>query len=605
MKRFILILGILALGAVFVACGGNNTSEEDFVNMEEVGFFEHFGIFNPTNILIAMNGEYIQTVPAPQLINGQIYLPANFLRQQVDRYIFWEADSNRLSISNYQEIHRFTPDATTFTVNFSEQPLATPIRRVGDMAFLSMEMVSQRYYAFNFDFQPEYNILIVTPPVPVNIYRVEMETEGYDDLYSTPLRTGAGLQHPILAHVNAGDHVTMLNNVGNNFTRVMLSNGLMGYVQRDTLDPHSTSTPIPFFQARRPITRPSFDGSINMAWHLVTSPAAASNQANWYTMRGVNAISPTWLYFCRPSMDGTIINFGNREYVQWAHANGMEVWPMISDAFFTAGAAPELFSNEAARLVLMDAEIRDFVIAQIMDMVHRYNWDGINIDYEAWTVAEVDHFIQFLRELSVPMRQAGAVLSVAVFNPLNFNFWRNYQDTAATVDFLVTMSYDEHYLSARTAGSVSSFPFVQSGVLNLLDWGVPAEQIVIGLPTYMRVWTEQFNMSSGEWELLPGGTHPEFYPYRRVRDVGMQFGYNIMRGMGGEFEWDYILRQYVAVVYHEHGGVELRTSAWLNCLRSTGEKMSLINQHNLGGVAWWQKGLELPALWEFADNLLQ
>lgn len=603
MKKVFLILGIISLSVwVFAACGGDETPEEDFANMEEVGFFQHFGLFNPTNILVAMDGQYIQPVPAPMLIEGQIYLPANFLRQHFDSYIFWEADSNRLSISNYQEIHRFTPDATTFTVNFEEQALQTPIRRAFDMAFMSMEMLAQRYPAFGLDFQPQYNILIVTPPVAQNTYRIEIEGD-YDAYHSTPLRTGAGLQHPILAHVNMGQLVTLFDNNGE-FAHVMLSNGLMGYIESEMLNPYSISTPMPVVDNIRPITRPGFDGRVNMAWHLVTSPAAAANQANWYTMQGVNAISPTWLYFCRPSMDGTLVNFGNAEYVQWAHANGMEVWPMISDAFFAPETGPELFTNQAARLALMDAQIRDFVIAQIMDMLHRYNWDGINIDYEAWTVAEVDHFVQFLRELSVPMRQAGAVLSVAVFNPLLFNYWRNYQDTAATVDFLTVMAYDEHYLTIDTPGSVSSFPFVQNGVLNLLDWGVPAEQIVIGLPTYMRVWTEQFNMSSGQWELLPGGIHAEFYPYRRVRDVGMQFGHNIMQGMGGQFEWDYILRQYVAVVYHGHGGAELRTSAWLNDLRSTGEKMSLINQHDLGGVAWWQKGLELPGLWGFADGML-
>jgi spore germination protein YaaH len=77
-----------------------------------------------------------------------------------------------------------------------------------------------------------------------------------------------------------------------------------------------------------------------------------------------------------------------------------------------------------------------------------------------------------------------------------------------------------------------------------------------------------------------------------------------MENLGGEFIWDYTTRQYVSVVYHTHNGIELRTSAWLNCLRSTAEKLSLYTQHNLGGVAWWQKGFELTALWGMVDDII-
>ena len=118
-------------------------------------------------------------------------------------------------------------------------------------------------------------------------------------------------------------------------------------------------------------------------------------------------------------------------------------------------------------------------------------------------------------------------------------------------------------------------------------------------------------METGNWELLPGGPGgqplPEFYPYRRVRDPGMNFGYLIMtRDMGGTFEWDYFLRQYVSIVYHTNrDGTELRTSAWLNCMRSITHKVELHNTHNLGGVAWWRKGLELPALWGAVDAIIR
>ena len=633
----IIAIGIIVAAGILVFSlffGQNNTNEAGLLepNMEEIHFFDHPDNHHLTSgrNYFVINGEIITAHTSPAFIEGQLYLPADFLRAYIDRYIFWEPDSNRLTISTLDEIARFHPNDITYTVNWQLRQLSNPIREIAGMAYMSADMVMERY-PVTISYQDEYGLAIVDlHRYERHIYEiVETIDEDRESLpqpngdFFVPLRFGASDQYPIMARLHFGDRVVNIDSAlrgeedetveeneeaGNVFYRVQAENGLIGYVSKENLELAERIDAVHQIELRRPITRPSFDGPVNMVWHLATNHDVAANSGNWYTMQGVNAISPTWLYFCRSSYDGTIINFGNQEYVQWAHNNSMEVWPMISDAFFSPETGPELFSNEAARLVLLDADIRDYIIEQILSMVIRYRWDGINVDYEAVLPPEGEHFIQFLRELSVPMREAGAVLSVAVFSPVQANLWWNYQEIGQATDFVVIMAYDEHYRTIDRPGSVSSFTFVQDAVINMLDQDVPAEQIVIGLPTYMRIWTEQFNMSSGQWELLPGGPGgqplPEFYPHRRVRDVGMSFGRSWMESLGGEFIWDYSTRQYVSTIYFNMGEVEMRTSAWLNCLRSTSEKLSLYTQHNLGGVAWWRKGLELPTLWAEVNVLL-
>lgn len=616
----IIAIGIIAATGFLVYSiffgQGNANNEQQEPNMEEVNFFDHEINHHLTSgrMYIIMNGEIITEHMSPTFIEGQLHLPTDFLRAHIDRYIFWEPDSNRLTITNVDEVMRFAPNEATYTVNWELRGLANPIREIAGMAYISAEMVMERY-PVTIAYQDEYGFVIVDLHSQQRLI-YEVAWADNEDLF-VPLRFGASDQYPIMARLHPGDRVVNLGDTSNEedengdiFYRVQAENGLIGYVAAESLTFAEHIAAIPEIEIRRPVTQPSFAGPVNLVWHLVTSSAAAAHSGNWTTMQGINAISPTWLYFCRASYDGTIINFGNREYVQWAHANGMEVWPMISDAFFSVDTGPENFTNEAARLVLMDAEIRDHVIAQIMDMIVRYNWDGVNIDYEAVLPPEGEHFIQFLRELSVPMREAGAVLSVAVFSPVPGNLWWNYTEIGRASDFVVIMAYDEHYRTIGWPGSVSSFPFVQDAVVNMLAQDVPAQQIVVGLPTYMRVWTEQFSMETGQWELLPHGPGgqplPEFYPHRRVRDVGMDFGRNIMLDLGGEFIWDYTVRQYVSVVYFDHNGTEMRTSAWLNDLRSTREKLTLYTQHNLGGVAWWQKGwvLGTSSLWAEVDVIL-
>jgi spore germination protein YaaH len=399
-----------------------------------------------------------------------------------------------------------------------------------------------------------------------------------------------------MAWLDINEQVTLISQQGD-FYFIRKSNGLMGYAAANDLVLYDFIPAAPRTTAKRPITRPSFEGPINMVWHLVASRASALNQDNWHANRGVNVISPTWLYFCYNSYDGTIVNIGNRTYVQWAQSNGMEVWPMISDAFYRDG--PQNFSNEAARLVLMDANVRDHVIDQLMDMMRRYNWDGINVDFERVLSPEAEHWIQFLRELAVPMRQAGKVLSVAMYPPAPHNLFYNRTEIGKTVDYLVIMAYDEHWESHEHAGSVASFDFVADAARNTL-LEIPAEQIVLGLPTYERIWTEEFDVSLGDWRLIPFNND---YNLRRTRAVGMNVARRQMLAQG-EFVWEHHLRQYYGELLFTQGGIEFRQRVWVNDLRSMREKLSVYTQNNLAGVAFWSKNLELAALWDLVDEIL-
>ena len=592
--------------------GGDEEVLQD--NMEEVDFFTHFDHFDPNRIVMLVNGEYLQPTNSPRFIDGGLYLPADFLRAYVDRYIFWEPDSNRLTISTYEEISRFTVAAASFSVNGQERSLMHPLQRIGDMAYMRAEILTYRY-PISFDFQEEHGILIVDFYANQQLYYVvdvlvreeAMEAADfgeslYGEEFLVPMRAGASRREPILAWLTHNEAVTFVANHGD-FLQVQLANGLMGFVLEEYLHFVDYRPAVQIHESRRPVTRPSFDGAINMAWHLVTSTAATANPQNRYVMQGVNVISPTWLYFCRPSYDGTIISFGTQEYVNWAHANGMELWPMISDAFFSPETGPESFSNEAARLVLLDAQIRDFIIEQLIDMIQRYNWDGINVDYEMVLQPEGEHFIQFLRELSVPMREIGAVLSVAVYPPVPSNLWWNYPEIAHAADFITIMAYDEHWGTSPVAGSQSSFPFVHDAARVMVDeLGVPGSQVVLGLPTFVRIWTEIFDLETGEWRLVVADDNA---PTARTRAVGMNYGRTHMENLGATFSWDYQIRQYTASHYFTHGGNEFRNRVWLGCLRSTTEKLGLISSYQLAGVAWWQKGLEAPALWQMVNDILR
>ena len=599
----IIAVGIIAAAGfliinLFFGQGSNGLGRPQ-PNMEEVHFFDYYDNSHlaPGRMYAVINGEIITAHAAPTFIDGRLYLPADFLRAHVDRYIFWEQGSNRLTITTIDEVKRFRPNEDTYTVNWQSRPLVHPIREIAGMAYMSADMVMERY-PVTIKHQEEYNFVILNfHRYQRLIYNVveavpeenEPQNETNEDFF-VPLRFGASDQYPIMARLHPGDNVVNLGAVPREeneddeenydiFYRVQAENGLTGYVLAENLAFGHVIAAIPQVEERRPVTRAANE-PVNLAWHLID----VGNPAAWYVPQGVNVLSPWWFTFDDIALNGDIISLANHAYVNWAHSNGMAVWPMLQDADRTGRFDPAI-----SRAVLEDAYVRDHVIRQLMNFIEYFNLDGIQVDYEVVPPDIADQWIQFLRELAVPMRQAGAVLSVAAKVPMPHNMFWNRTEIGLTVDYIIIMAYDEYWQTSPVAGPVASFDFVLNGVRNTLN-EVPNYQIIVALPTYVRIWREEF--VDGEWQLvfnLRGET---------PRQVGMAYARVIVTSRGGEFAWDYITRQYYAEVEFIENNIEVRYRVWLEDLRSMNEKLTVFTRYDLAGVAFWQKGLELPAMWE-------
>lgn len=594
----IILLGIIAAGGVLVynLFFGQGTQEApDTANTEEIDFFEHYGHLDNRRINVVMRGDIVAVPTAPVFIDGGLHLPADFLRQYIDRYIFWEANTGRLTITNMDQVTRFYPNDTTYTLNWEEQQLVHPIRELGGMAFMAADMVMQRY-PVTITYQEEYNLVLIDfHRYARTFYTVAMDESGEESWAA--LRFGPNNQYPIMARLFDGDRVLYIeahreyNEEGENgeysrYWRVRTESGLVGYISADNLSRVNYIPAVPQMEQRRPITRP-FDGHIHFTWHHM----GVNNPDTWVVPPGLNAISPVWFSFDEdPSgnFTGNITSWVNNQYLAWARANGIEVWPMIWDA--TSDGA---FSAAISRAVLTNAYVRDNVIAQLMEFIRRYNLDGIQVDFEAVQEDFADEWIQFLRELAVPMRQAGAVLSAATKVPMPHNMFWNRTEIGLTVDYVMIMAYDEHWRTSPTAGPVASFTWVQHAVRATLE-EVPREQIIVGLPTYVNIWREE--IIDGEWRVVNATDRSQDNPV--ARQISMNFARSFMTERGATSYWDYILRQYYYEVEFTENGVEMRYRAWLDDARSMDEKLSILNQYNLAGVGFWQKYLAHAWMWD-------
>ena len=601
----VIALGIIvAAGFLIYSFFSGNGEEEVAIetpNMEEISFFDYIGNMHlrAHGINVIIGGEISSFPNLPVFIGGELYLPADFLREYVDRYIFWEENTGRLTITNADEVMRFTPNSDIYTVNWEERTMDFIIRELAGMAYMPADMIMQRY-PLNIEYHEEYSFVVIDfHRNAQTIFEIVMnfdeedeelnngQYESDEDVNWVPMRFGANDQFPIMARLTGGQRVLYFGHDGD-FVRIRTENGLIGYVDAGNVEFVQTSAGIPEATALRPITRP-FDGPINLIWHFMNM----HNPETWYVPHGLNVISPVWFTFDEELLNGDIISHANHNYISWAHANGLQVWPALQDA-----NSNNAFRTAISRAVLTDANIRDHVIAQIMHFVEYFNLDGIQMNFEVVRADFAEEYIQFLRELAVPMRQAGAILSATTTPPIPDTMFWNREEIGLTVDYAIIMAYDEHWSTSPIAGPVASYNFILDAVRDTLN-EIPAERIVVALPTYVRIWTEEFDISLGEWRLVGDNAGGQ-----ASRAVGMNHARNFIESNGGEFYWDYILRQYYGEVLFEEDGIEMRHRVWLDDLRSMNERLGIVGQYDLAGVGFWQKGLELPGLWDLVYSRL-
>ena len=279
--------------------------------------------------------------------------------------------------------------------------------------------------------------------------------------------------------------------------------------------------------------------------------------------KGLTTISPTW--FSIADTDGNISSLASQEYVNYAHQQGLEVWALVDN--FTEGVSTyETLSRTSSRQRLVN---------QLIAAAIQYGLDGINVDFEMITEDCARAYIEFIRELSIMCRINGIVLSVDNYVPTASSDHYSREEQGVFADYVIIMGYDEHYAGSEEAGSVASYSFVENGIQKTLE-EVPAEKVINAVPFYTRFWKTD-----------PDGTVSS-------EALGMDSADERLANNGAEAVWDEETRQYYAEFEYEGSTYQI----WLEEERSIEEKMGLIREYNLAGVASWRLGYERSTIWD-------
>lgn len=305
------------------------------------------------------------------------------------------------------------------------------------------------------------------------------------------------------------------------------------------------------------------DMRIQLGWQYALSTAEYKQRV---LQSNINTLAPRWLFLDKTGLSTSALD---SDLVDWAHRNGKRVWVLVGNRF----------NQQLTHEVLSDVGKRRALVNDLFNVVKDNGIDGLNIDFENVGAQDRASFTAFIGELSAALDKVGATLSVDL-SPDAGTDWTDaydYAELGKLADYIVLMGYDEHWRGG-TAGSVSSLPWLQSGLGKLLKV-VPASKVILGLPLYTRNWPD--GASSQDWSLIQQN--------------------EAVRTRGLSPQWQADLAQYTA--QYRFNGKSYRL--WLEDGRSLSAKVRMGEQHGVAGYAYWYIGSESADVWTSLRNAMR
>lgn len=481
-------------------------------------------------------------------IDGQVYLPVDWVDEAVNERFYWDEENSQLIYTLPDQIVY----ANEETMGSSGKPLL--VQQDGTVWLLSSLVSAYTNVRIEtFDTDGVHRIFVDTTWESQQLAKVKK---------NTALRIRGGVKSALITEVPSGAEVTVLEQL-ENWSRVRTEDGQVGYLPNRHLKETEAKTLVSTFQEPE-YTSISMDEPVVLVWHQVTNLSA--NQAMQTLIsatKGVNVIAPTW--FMLTDNSGNYESLADKNYVDQAHAMGMQVWAVLDN--FNKG------DNVQSEVLFASTAARKKLIASLMKDAQTYGFDGINLDVEGIKASAGPHYVQFIRELSVDCRKAGLVLSIDSYVPASYSAFYNWAEQGRVADYVVMMGYDEHFAGGE-AGSVASIGYERQGITDLLKQ-VPKEKLISAIPFYTRIWKEDASGTSSQ-------------------SVGISSAKEWVEINQVELYWQEDLGQYYGEL--EKDGVNYEI--WMEEERSLELKMQLIRDNGLAGVACWRLGLEPADVWD-------
>lgn len=555
MKKVIpVLIAVVLIIVIGASAFGMKLLDKYSYSKERADLTEYFGVQGSDDVPVILQDEKIEE--HAKLWDGECYFDYATVHKYFNDRFYEDAKEGLLLYTLPDAIVK--TEIGTSTVSKADVPEDRDYviaRYEGDTLYIAVDFIKE-YTNFSYE--------LFTEPNHMQVYTEWNTRQTATITKDTQVRYQGGVKSDILTDVSKNDTVIVLEQM-ENWSKVKTQDAFIGYVENKRLSEITEQEPIPVTDYEEPVYASNTrDYKINLAWHAVAGVGGNDTLSSVMAdTKSINVISPTW--FALSDNAGNFTSFATTAYVEQAHGMGLEVWGLVDN--FTN---PDVDTYE----VLAGTSTRTYLINGLVETALQYGLDGINIDFENISLDAGEPFIEFIRELSIPCREHGIVLSVDNYVPMGYTDHYDRGEQGVVADYVIIMGYDEHYKGSQEAGSVASINFVEKGIADTVAQ-VPANKVINAIPFYTRIWETS-------------GTGVD------SQAVGMDLANQYIAEHDITTRWD----EETCQNYGEYQSGDTLYQVWLEDGDSIQVKLNIMNKYGIAGVAEWKLGFEVPSVWD-------
>ena len=487
----------------------------------------------------------------PFIVDGKVMISMKTIKECFDKYIYFDEKYQTVIVAKGTDVIKMPLGEKTIIVNSNEKIIEVPAQYIDDKIYIPIEELKNIY---NIEISVNGKVVITTKDAEYYKVKVgdEIKLKKFKRQYCKTIDV-----------IKTGETIDVFDKYeeksGDSYLWVRAANGSFGYVKKDDIVEIERT-----YVNNKEI--PSTTKKISLIWEYAANYTPNRNGQTKH--KGMSIISPTWIYVS--DENGKLKNTIDTSYIEWAKSVGYEIWPTIKN---------DLIGIKKTSTILNDMNLRQAFIDNVVSLAKKYNFKGINLDFENMYMKDRDVFAQLVRELSSALRANGIISSVDVNVPDGSETWSLCYDSKAisdATDYTILMAYDQHGSSSKIAGSVASLDWVELNLQKMIERdGIDSTKLVLGVPFYSRFWRVRNGAVVS------------------TSSMTMKTAKNYMEKYKNFTEWVEESGQYVVRYKDKKDDIEI----WIENEDSLKEKLKLISKYKLAGFAAWRWGFENDETW--------
>jgi len=387
------------------------------------------------------------------------------------------------------------------------------------------------------------------------------------------IRSGPGINYSSVAVMQQGARLPVTG-YRNGWYQVGLFNGTVGWISENIviLNAHDSTRPI------QPVIG---------FYTLAEGPGLPGSYASFAD--NVSQLSGVYPFFFQISRNNPVqidkfFQFTEQDIrviVAIAHRNNIKVLPVVHNLLYRPGGT-ELARNLVRQLVSSPQNRRAFA-QNLVELVERYNFDGVNIDIEDAYTEDSENLARLYADIADAFRPRGYFLSASVpsrisdepFNPFSDPF--DYAAIGRAVDEFIVMLYNEYGWPGSPPGPPVSIPWMRR-VLDYTKTKMPWYKIAAAV----SVFGFDFNLTTGR---------SSYVSFDRAMQLADRYGAVIQFDMRMQTPW---------FAYTDEQGQQHQV--WFENTDSIRVKVNTTWNMGINGIALWRLGMEDPGIWDMLAN---